>query len=422
MASTIAVPATDLSGSDAQRRRGLRQMKALATGLLVLAAVIYAVTLKHHGWIGFVNAGAEAAMVGALADWFAVTAIFRHPLGLPIPHTALIRTKKDQIGESLEEFVATNFLSEDIVREKIRQAGVSARLGGWLAEKEHAERVAAEIATAGRGLLSVLNDDDVASLLEQVVLPRVADLPLSPVLGAFLDGILDDGTHHRLVDLLIDEAHHWLQINEDRVSALVTDQAPGWTPQWVDNRIARRVYGELDRWLTEISHDQRHPTRLALDDLLRRLADDLQHDPRTQERVESLKQHLIDHPEMRRASVAVWSTARRLILEAIEDPDGELRRRMVSGIAGLGHQVATDPALQGRLDGYVEDVIGYVVRNYASEVATVISDTVKRWDAEDASRRIELFAGRDLQFIRINGTVIGCLAGLVIHALSILFT
>jgi uncharacterized membrane-anchored protein YjiN (DUF445 family) len=422
MSSTFVVPATDPSQSDARRRRGLRQMKTIATGLFLLAAVIYAVTLKHSGWVGFVNAGAEAAMVGALADWFAVTALFRHPLGLPIPHTALIATKKDQIGESLEEFVASNFLSEEIVREKIRQAGVSRRLGTWLADKAHAERVAAEIATAGRGLLTVLNDDDVAAILEQVVLPRAADLPLSPMLGTFLDGILDDGTHHRLVDLLIEEAHHWLEANEDRVMALVTDQAPGWTPQWIDNRISRRVYNELDRWLTEVTQDQRHPTRMALDDMLRRLADDLQHDPKTQERVEGIKQRLIDHPEMRKASVAVWSTARRLILEAIDDPEGELRRRMVSGLAGLGDQLATDGALQTRIDGYVEDVLGYVIRNYASEVATVISDTVKRWDAEDASRRIELHVGRDLQFIRINGTVVGALAGLAIHALSVLFS
>ena len=414
------VPKLDQAVADESRRQGLRRMKALATGLFLLAAAIFAGTLGQAGWVGFVNAGAEAAMVGALADWFAVTALFRHPLGLPIPHTALIPTRKDQLGQSLEEFVTTNFLSEDVVRDKIERAGISRRLGLWLSDQPHAERVAAELAAAGRGLLGVLQDDDVAAVLEQVVLPRAAALPWSPAIGNLLDGILDDGTHHRLVDLLLDEGKGWLEANKDKVMSLVTEQAPGWTPQWVDNRIARRVYDELHRWLIEVAADPRHSARIALDDLLRRLAHDLHNDPKTRERVEVIKDRLLAHPEMRKASVAIWSTARRLLLEAIEEPDGELRRRIVSGLAGFGHQLAGDPALQARLDGYVQDLVGYVVRNYAGEVAAVISDTVQRWDAADASRRIELHVGRDLQFIRINGTVVGALAGLAIHTIVIL--
>jgi uncharacterized membrane-anchored protein YjiN (DUF445 family) len=397
-------------------------MKTLATSLFVLAAVIFAATLGQDGGWGFVNAGAEAAMVGALADWFAVTALFRHPLGLPIPHTALIPTRKDQLGASLEEFVATNFLSEDVVRDKIERAEVTRRLGVWLSDPPHAQRVAGELAAAGRGLLGVLRDDDVAAVLEQVVLPRAAALPWSPVLGTLLDGVLDDGTHHRAVDLLLEEGKAWLEANREMVMNLVTEQAPGWTPQWVDNRIARRVYDELDRWLSEVSADPEHPARLALDTLLRRFADDLHHDPKTQAQVEAIKDRLIAHPEMRRATVAVWSTARRLLMEAIEDPVGELRRRVVDGLAGLGRQLADDQALQARVDGYLQDLVGYVVRNYAGEVATVISDTVQRWDADDASRRIELHVGRDLQFIRINGTVVGALAGLAIHTVVVLAT
>jgi uncharacterized membrane-anchored protein YjiN (DUF445 family) len=410
------------AAADEGRRLALRRMKALATGLFVLAAVIYVVTLKQDGWIGFVNAAAEAGMVGALADWFAVTALFRHPLGLPIPHTALIPTRKDQLGESLEEFVASNFLSEEIVREKIADARVTHRIGAWLADPGHAERIGTEAVTAARGVLTVLRDDDVAALLEQLVLPRAAQLPWSPVVGAFLDGILDDRTHHRLVDLLVDEGRSWLEANQENVEALVTDQAPGWTPQWVDNRVARRVYDELHRWLTEVGADPKHPARIALDDLLRRLARDLREDPATQARVEGIKERLLAHPEMRKATVATWTTARRLLLEALDDPEGDLPRRIIGAIAGFARQLSTDAELQARLDGYVVDVAGYVVRNYAGEVATVISDTVQRWDADDASRRIELLAGRDLQFIRINGTVVGALAGLAIHTATVLAT
>ncbi len=395
-------------------------MKAVATSLLVLAAVIYAFTLNQDGVLGFVNTGAEAAMVGALADWFAVTALFRHPLGLPIPHTALIRTRKDQLGESLEEFVASNFLSEEIVRERISQASVTQRLGTWLSDPQHAQRVSQEVAAAGRGLLAVLNDDDVASLLEQVVLTRVSALQLSPAAGQLLDGIVDEGAHHRLLDLILDESLRWLDTNQEAVMMLVTDQAPSWSPQWVDNRVARRIYNEIVRWVHEIRMDEDHQARRALDDLLKRFADDLQHDADTQARMEALKVRLINHPEMRRATVAVWSTARRLLIEAIEDEDGELRARISAALLDLGRHLSTDPAIQERLDGYVADLAGYVVRNYAGEVATVISETVKRWDAADASRRIELLAGRDLQFIRINGTVVGALAGLAIHTASVI--
>jgi uncharacterized membrane-anchored protein YjiN (DUF445 family) len=410
----------DSAAADESRRHALRRMKALATGLFLLAAVIFAATLGRDGWVGFVNAGAEAAMVGALADWFAVTALFRHPLGLPIPHTALIPTRKDQLGQSLEEFVTTNFLSEDVVRDKIERAGISRRLGVWLSEPPHAERVASELAAAGHGVLGVLQDDDVAAFLEQVVLPRAAALPWSPVLGSLLDGVVDDGTHHRLVDLLLEEGRGWLEGNREKVLNLVLEQAPTWSPQWVDNVIARRVYDELHRWLTEVAANPQHSARIALDDLLRRLANDLRTDPSTQARVEGIKERLLAHPDMRRASVAIWSTVRRLLLEAFEDPDGELRRRIVSGLVGFGEKLASDPGLQARLDGYLQDLSGYVVRNYAGEVATVISDTVQNWDGDDASRRIELHVGRDLQFIRINGTVVGALAGLAIHTVVVL--
>ena len=397
-------------------------MKTLATGLFLVAAAVFGLTLGQDGGWGFVNAGAEAAMVGALADWFAVTALFRHPLGLPIPHTALIPTRKDQLGASLEEFVATNFLAEDIIRDKISRAEVTRRIGVWLSDPPHAQRVAGELAAAGRGVIGVLRDDDVAALLEQVVLPRAAALPWSPILGSLLDGVVDDGAHHRMVDLLLMEGSEWVQANRERVMSLVSSQAPGWTPQWVDNRIARRIYEELHRWLTEMRAQPEHPARIALDDLLRQLAADLRTDPGTQAHVEAIKQRLLAHREMRRATVAIWSTIRRLLLEAIEEPDGELRRRVVTGLGDLGRQLSNDSSLQARVDGHLLDLVGYVVRNYADEVATVISDTVARWDADDASRRIELHVGRDLQFIRINGTVVGALAGLAIHTVAVFLT
>jgi uncharacterized membrane-anchored protein YjiN (DUF445 family) len=367
-----------------------------------------------------VNAGAEAAMVGGLADWFAVTALFRSPLGLPIPHTAIIPTRKDALGRSLESFVASNFLSADVVRDKVIRAQVSARVGAWLSDPAHAARVSNELATATRAAIRVLRDEDVTAVLETAILRRIAALPWAPPLGRLLGQIVADGTHHRLVDLGIDEAHGWLLANREAVIAIVAEQAPAWTPKFVDDAVAGRAYREALRFVREVQADKSHPMRLALDNLLSRIADDLRNDPYTIHRVELLKERLLSHPDVREGVASVWSTARRLLLEAIDDEHGELRRSATAGLADLGRRLALDEALQAKVDGYLADAAAHAAGAYSSEVATVISDTIARWDAAEASRRIELQVGRDLQFIRINGTVVGALAGLAIHAITVL--
>ena len=417
--SEPVLPRLTPTPTDQARRDGLRRMKAVATGALVAAAVVYAVTVGRDGALGFVNAAAEAAMVGALADWFAVTAIFRRPLGLPVPHTALIPTRKDALGRSLEEFVATNFLAVDVVQDKIARAEVSRRVGGWLQDPAHADRVTGEMATLARGALRVLRDDDVVAVLEQVVLPRLAQVQWSPVAGRLLSGVVAERTHHRLVDLLLDEASRWLAANEYLVVHLVTDQAPAWSPSWLDERVGRRVYAEIVRWVREVRADEGHSARRALDNLLARLADDLQKDPETMARAEALKDRFLANSELRTATTALWATLRQVLVDAVDDEDGALRRRVSSGLVELGGRLATDPVLQQRVDAYILEAAGHMVRSYAGEVAAVISETVQRWDADDASRRIELHVGRDLQFIRINGTVVGALAGLAIHAVTV---
>jgi uncharacterized membrane-anchored protein YjiN (DUF445 family) len=245
-------------------------------------------------------------------------------------------------------------------------------------------------------------------------------MPWGPPLGRLLGQIVIDGTHHRLVDLAVDEAHGWLLSNRETVIAIVTEQAPAWTPKFVDDAVAGRAYREALRFVREVQADKAHPMRLALDNLLSRIADDLRTDPYTIHRVELLKERLLTHPDVREAVASVWSTARRLLLEAIEDEHGELRRRVASGLADLGRRLADDAVLQSKVDGYLADAASHAAGAYSSEVATVISDTIARWDAAEASRRIELQVGRDLQFIRINGTVVGSLAGLAIHAITVL--
>lgn len=227
-----------MSEGDVARLKGLRKMKVLALSLLVLAAVIYVFTRNEDGFIGYVNAGAEAAMVGAIADWFAVTALFRHPLGVPIPHTAIIPNRKESLGESLQEFVAENFLREEVIRERIQSAEVSRRIGDWLVTGEHSQRVVTEGSRILSDALSHIKETDVAAIIEEALIPRMKEEHLSPVVGQLLDEVLRDDAHRGLVDLVLDELGRWLLHNHDEVSALIENRAPTWTPQWLDKRVA----------------------------------------------------------------------------------------------------------------------------------------------------------------------------------------
>ena len=411
-----------VSQADQQRALGLRRMRLVAISLLGVAAIGFLVTLDHTGWLGFVNAGCEAAMVGALADWFAVTALFRHPLGLPIPHTAIIPKRKEALGRSLQDFVSENFLVSSIVRERVLAAGVSRRVGEWLASGNHAERVVTEASSLVRGGLAVMNDTDIVTLTQHVLIPRLNEEQLAPAAGHLLGRIVDDGAHHPLVDLVVAEAHRWLLVNRGRVSGAIKTRAPWWTPRWVDDRVTRRLHAEVIAWLEEIRDDPDHPARQAVDDALRKLADDLLSDPEVQARAEGLKRRLLAHEQVPQTVLRLWNALRAALVEAISDEDGILRQRGVAAVRDLAGRLSTDEGLQGRFDGYAADAAVYVIDSFGPEIASVISDTVNRWDGKEAANRIELHVGRDLQFIRINGTVVGALVGLVIHTVALAVT
>ncbi len=393
-------------------------MKALALSLLVLAAVVYLFTRDRDGVLGYVNAGAEAAMVGAIADWFAVTALFRHPMRIPIPHTAIIPKRKESLGASLQEFVAENFLREEVVRERVATTRVAARVGAWLGEDEHAQRlvdIGSRVVADGLGRVK---ESDVAAVVQEAIIPRMLDEPLSPMAGQLLGEVVRDGAHVGAVDLGLTELHRWLSSNAHEVTSLVGQRAPWWTPLWLDDRVAVRIHTEMVEWVAEIRDTPDHQARAALDRWLATLAEDLQHDPATQARAERLKDRLLTQPQVATTSVAIWEALRRALVGSLEDPEGLVRRRAVEELQSLGERLTTDEALGARVDGVLADVAAYAVTHYGHELATVISATVNRWDGKETAERIELHVGRDLQFIRINGTVVGGLAGLVIHAVA----
>ncbi|WP_282695559.1 DUF445 domain-containing protein [Streptomyces sp. CC208A] len=411
------------TAADEEKSRGVRRMKALATALLALVALVYALSTwaENSGagaWAGYVAAAAEAGMVGALADWFAVTALFRRPLGLPIPHTAIIPTKKDQLGVSLGSFVGENFLSADVVRGRLRALGVGRRLGAWLADPAHADRVTEEAATALRGALTVLRDADVQAVVGEAITRRAEEAEIAPGVGKTLERMVADGAHRRAVDLVCTRAHDWLVTHADSVMGAVQGGAPGWTPRFVDRKVGERVYKELLRFVTEMRDMPTHPARGAIDRFLTDFAADLQADTDTRARVERLKSDLLARPEVQDVIASAWASVRALIIAAAEDDQSQLRLRARASLISLGHRLASDPRLQSKVDGWLESATTYLVTTYRAEITSLITDTVAGWDADQTSKKIEANIGRDLQFIRINGTVVGALAGLTIYTVS----
>ena len=410
-----------MTGTDAERAAALRRMKLLATGLLGVMAVIFVIAFAlqdTYPWLEYVRAAAEGGMVGALADWFAVTALFKHPMGLKIPHTAIIPRKKDQIGESLGQFVEENFLSEAVVRSKLDSVRIAQKAGAWLEKPESADRVAAEGAVLIRGLFTVLKDDAVQGVIESLVRKHVLDPPWGPPIGRVAEHVFEEGHHHQLVNLLVDRAADWVDANYAVVTRVVAQRSPLWVPRLVDGVVGDRVHAELLRFIRAVKADPRHDVRISIDKYLRDLARDLQHRPETIAKAEEIKAQLLDDPRVRDLTARTWATIKNALLEAVDDPDSELTTKFKAAVRDFGSRLTTDDELAGKVNRWIADAASYAVRTYRSEIAGVISETVGRWDAEETSQKIELQVGRDLQFIRINGTVVGSLAGLAIFAVA----
>jgi uncharacterized membrane-anchored protein YjiN (DUF445 family) len=420
-APSIAVGA---GPSDAHRARELRRMKLVALSLLVVAAAVFVVATmleSEHAWLGYVGATAEAAMVGALADWFAVTALFRHPLGVPIPHTAIIAKRKDDIGRSLGEFVEGNFLTREVIAQRLSGARMGERLGRWLADPANAERGAAAAADALGGVVAVLDDRDVQDALGSAVERRLRSVEVAPLLGKAVDVAVEGDHHQRLLESAMKGVSGFLEENRTTLRDRLDQESPWWVPESIDDRVFEKIYGSVQRFLDDVRTHPDHEVRASIDVRVRVLADRLRTDPELIEKCESIKIEVLGHPEVQAWLQSLWGELKRSMITAADDPDSELRRRLVGGLGSAGRRLSIDADMQAKIDGWVERLVVHVVENYKSEVADLISSTVERWDPADTSQRIELQVGRDLQFIRINGTVVGGLAGLAIYTFSQLF-
>lgn len=410
--------------ADAERRVALRRMKLVALSFLLGATGVFLVCgwLQGHtgvgGWIGYVGHAGEAGMVGALADWFAVTALFKHPLGIPIPHTAILKRKKDQLGEGLGTFVRENFLSAPVVETKLREAQVPSRLGKWLSETAHAERVAGEAATVLRVLVELLRDEDVQHVIDRMIVRRIAEPQWGPPVGRVLGTLLAEHRQEALLQLLADRAFEWSLNAGEIIQRVVERDSPTWSPRFVDHLVGDRIHRELMDFTDKVRRNRDHELRRSATRFLFDFAHDLQHDPVTIARAEAVKEQLMARDEITNAAATAWQTLKRLVLEGVDDPSSALRTRIADTVVQVGESLRDDAALRDKVENWLIRAAQHLVAQYGVEITAIITETIERWDADEASRRIELHVGRDLQFIRINGTVVGALAGVVIYAVS----
>jgi len=401
-----------------------RRMRITATLMLVAMAVLFVgshqLTGAHPAW-AYVNAFAEAAMVGGLADWFAVTALFRHPLGIPIPHTAIIPANKDRIADTMASFLRTNFLTPVVVARRMREMNVARTAGDFLANRGAGEAGRFR-AGAGQLLVELLEtlDPDRLGLQVKAGLARQAEkLDIAPLLSRLLESAIADNRHRPLIDSFIRWAGLALEDNEDMVRKMVQARANAlirWTG--LDERLANSVLDGLYKLLAEMHVDPEHPVRAKVEEGLANLARDLQHDPALRAKVETMKNDLLANPAVGDWWLGVWERLRRSLIDMLRNPDRAMGGQLGSSLAELGETLRSDPALQLQVNRFARRTLVGVVTRYGDQIVSLVSSTVKGWDASTITLRIERAVGRDLQFIRINGTLVGGLVGLALHILT----
>jgi uncharacterized membrane-anchored protein YjiN (DUF445 family) len=403
-----------------ERQRNLDRMKRRATGLLVLMGVVFigtSILEPQYPWLGYIRATAEASMVGGIADWFAISALFRYPLGIPIPHTAIIPSRKDRIGRSLGNFVQNNFLSPEVLTAKLRAAQISRRAAEWLSEPEHARRAAQHLASILRSAGNVIRDEDVHALLDRTVIEPLRQIPIAPVLAKGLALLTVDDRHQQLLDRVIQGLSRLVAENENLIRERVREESPWWVPEMVDDRIHRKVVGGIERTLYEVGTDPDHQLRHQFDELLSDWMVQLQESPEVIARAEAIKHQVLDPETSGRLAASLWEELKEL-LGRQSLPDDDAPGAVARGLAALATAALDDEALLEKIDGWMIGAVLRVVEQHRHEVGHLIAHTVSAWDPTETSRRIELLVGRDLQFIRINGTLVGGLVGLLLYTMT----
>ena len=403
------------------RSRRLAAARRRATALLAaVTALFVAVTAAgvHGTFLGYVQAGAEAAMVGGVADWFAVTALFRRPLGLPIPHTALIVERKDQFAATLGQFVQENFLNADVLAERISGGRLVPRMAGWLAEEANAARLAGHAADLVVTMAGAIRDEDAQRVFTAELTRALDAVEVAPLAARAMRVILAGGHKDELISATVSAADRYLGDHHDELRELFDTVAPRWVPDRVDRAVFDRLHTRLRHRLAAMAANPDDVTRRQLEDWLAGLPDRLETSPELRERGEHLKRELLGSAELRDWSSTLWEHAKVTLGTQAADPQSELRRRLAGALVSAGGRVGSDSRLQAAIERTVESGARAMADQFHDELAGLVTGTIERWNAAETSTQLELLFGRDLQYIRINGTVVGAGVGLALHAIA----
>lgn len=404
---------------EAERRARLAGMKRVATGLLAASGVVFVIAAwleSRYPWLGYVRAMAEASLVGGLADWFAVTALFRHPLGLPIPHTAIVAKQKERIGRILGTFVQNHFLSRDVIETRLLGVKPAARMAGWLREPENARKLARQVSAGLARTLDAMPDERMRAFVHETLRTNLRQTPAAPVLGKTLAVVVATNRHQDVVRHVIDLVAQAVEDNHELIRERVRKDSPWWVPGAVDERIYRKIIGGVHNLLRDIGSRADHPVRATLDRTLAEFVEQLQTSPDVIARTEELKNQWLDDATLASLSGKLWDGAKRAIVkQATETSEGE-SGTLERGITAFGDALLGNEALLAEVDGWLVEMAVAAAEQNRQEVADVIAQTIASWDPDATVDRIELAVGRDLQFVRINGTLVGGVVGLAIYS------
>ncbi|MDM8528338.1 DUF445 domain-containing protein [Anaerolineales bacterium HSG24] len=401
-----------------QREIELIKMKRNATALLVASFSIFIITSlleEQYLWLGFIRATTEAATVGAIADWFAVTALFRYPLGLKIPHTAIIPNRKQFIAEKFGQFVREKFLSEATVTQRLQDLDATRLVVEWGRQPQNSALIADRVSDNLAAAATVMRDEDIQIMLEERLASQIRSIHFAPILGHFLGLIMSGNRKREIFTSLVKGGSDFLKENKVTVTKTISAELPRIF-RGLDKAIYKRLIDALDSTLSEVSQNPEHPLHDNFDTLVDRYIEEFKTSPEILEKEQSWKEELLKHPVFKELSISLWQDIKASLMQS--NPNRDLRPALQSALSNMGDAILDDPVLFDKVDYWVRRAVVYLTRTYGHEVENLIATTIERWDAEQASREIELQVGKDLQFIRINGTIIGGLAGLIIYTAS----
>lgn len=412
--------------NDEAKRKQLRKYKAFATGLFVLMAVLFIgttllqKTIDSH-WIGYVRAFSEAAMVGALADWFAVTALFRHPLGLPIPHTNLIENSKQKLGDNLGNFVVTNFLSPENIRPYIQKLKISNFVGEWLGKEKNQDILLKNLSDIVLDILNKLDDSEVSRFISNKVFEMTDTIKLNAILGSGINYLLDKNDHQRIITNLSSQIKNYIAENDEMIKDRVKKGSYTFIPAFVDNKIADKITTGLSDFFKEIEQDPNHEIRNLITQKIYDFSNELKQDPKWEEEFKNIKNDLLKNDKLNEYSNDIWISIKNTLTKELQDDESSLKKYLSKNLNEFSQNLKNDENFQKKIDDWVRvTAYKYILKN-THQFGSLISSTVGNWQGKELSEKLELEVGKDLQFIRVNGTIVGGLVGLIIYTIANFF-